>query len=94
VQKFLSGVSYPASREDPIRRAESKQADEQSLAALRELPGREYSGPGQVSKEVARSRRTTGPREGAGGCAALRTSPPPLTPGSVRRPSSPWPRKV
>ncbi|MFC7381185.1 DUF2795 domain-containing protein [Sphaerisporangium rhizosphaerae] len=55
VQKFLSGVDYPASKEQLVEHAKSKNADEQAMDALRRLPDKEYEGPSGISKELARS---------------------------------------
>ncbi|GDY29017.1 DUF2795 domain-containing protein [Gandjariella thermophila] len=55
VQKFLSGVDYPASKEDLVRHAEQHGADRQVLDALRSIPERRYNGPNAISKEIAHS---------------------------------------
>jgi hypothetical protein len=52
LQKHLSGVDYPAGRDDLVRTAEQNGADEETLKALRDLPDRTYEGPSGVSKEV------------------------------------------
>ncbi|KZB84783.1 DUF2795 domain-containing protein [Amycolatopsis regifaucium] len=52
VQKHLSGVDYPAKRDDLVRTAERNGAGEDILAALRELPDRTYEGPSGVSEEI------------------------------------------
>jgi hypothetical protein len=51
LQKHLSGVDYPASRDDLVQHAESQGADEEILDKLRQIPDREYDGPSGVSKE-------------------------------------------
>ena len=51
LQKHLSGVDYPASRDDLVQHAESQGADEEILDKLRKIPDREYDGPSGVSKE-------------------------------------------
>jgi hypothetical protein len=53
IQKCLSGVDYPASRDDLVRAAESNGADKQTLDLLRKMPDRTYEGPSGVSKEIA-----------------------------------------
>jgi hypothetical protein len=53
MQKYLSDISYPATRQQLIEHARNSHADEQVLNALQELPDREYSGPDQVSNAVA-----------------------------------------
>ena len=52
LQKYLSGVDYPATKDDLLSRAQSEGADENALATLRRLPDRRYDGPNAVSKEV------------------------------------------
>ncbi|RCG25336.1 DUF2795 domain-containing protein [Sphaerisporangium album] len=54
VQKYLSGVDYPASKQELVEHAKKKGADEQAMKALERLPDREYDGPNGVSKELAR----------------------------------------
>lgn len=54
VQKALGGVSYPATRDQLVEHARGKQASEDVLGALRGIPDREYDGPSEVSKAVAR----------------------------------------
>lgn len=60
LEKFLKGVDYPASKADLIKRAEQNGADENALAALRELPDRTYDGPVGVSKAVGQIDREAG----------------------------------
>lgn len=54
IQKSLSGVDYPAGRDDLVRAAEGNGADERTLDLLRNLPDRTYEGPSGVSKEIAK----------------------------------------
>jgi hypothetical protein len=54
VQKFLSGVSYPATRDQLIDHARGENADDDVLDALAGLPERSYAGPNEVSKAVAK----------------------------------------
>jgi hypothetical protein len=53
VQKCLSGMHYPASRDQLVEHARSHGADKTILNALEKIPDREYDGPNGVSKEVA-----------------------------------------
>lgn len=53
MQKFLGGISYPATKQQLVDHARGNQADEEALSALRGMPDREYSGPDEVSKVVA-----------------------------------------
>jgi hypothetical protein len=54
VQKFLSGVSYPASKNDLVEHARGQKADKDVLEALEGMPDREYDGPNAVSSAVAK----------------------------------------
>jgi hypothetical protein len=54
VQKFLGGISYPATKQQLVEHARGNHADEEALRALQGLPEREYSGPDEVSKVVAK----------------------------------------
>ncbi|GAA3796498.1 DUF2795 domain-containing protein [Sphaerisporangium flaviroseum] len=53
VQKFLSGVDYPATKEQLVEHAKKQGADKQALEALQRLPDKEYEGPSGVSKALA-----------------------------------------
>ena len=53
IQKYLSGVDYPADRDDLVEAAESNGADSDLLELLRALPDRTYEGPSGVSKELS-----------------------------------------
>ncbi|MEV7099403.1 DUF2795 domain-containing protein [Amycolatopsis sp. NPDC051045] len=52
LQKYLSGVDYPAKRDDLVRAAERNGADSDTLDIVRALPDRTYEGPSGVSKEI------------------------------------------
>ncbi|MEV4147441.1 DUF2795 domain-containing protein [Amycolatopsis sp. NPDC049691] len=52
LQKYLSGVDYPAQRDDLVRAAERNGADDGTLDVVRNLPDRTYDGPSGVSKEI------------------------------------------
>ena len=53
VQKHLSGVDYPASRDDLVSTAEREGAADDVLEALRSLPDREFDSPTDVTSAVA-----------------------------------------
>jgi hypothetical protein len=53
VQKSLSGIDYPASKQNLIEHARGQGASEGVLQALERIPDREYDGPNAVSREVA-----------------------------------------
>jgi hypothetical protein len=52
VQKALGGMGYPASKEDLVKHAEGKDADDEVISALKGLPGKEYGTPADVNKEL------------------------------------------
>jgi hypothetical protein len=52
IQKALSGMDYPASKDEIVRHAEQNGADEEILDALRGIDDREYEGPSGVSSAV------------------------------------------
>ncbi len=54
VQKALGGISYPATKDQLIEHARGKNAAKDILDALRDIPDREYDGPNEVSKAVAK----------------------------------------
>lgn len=54
IQRYLSGVQYPASKDDLLARAQDNDASQDVFDVLNELPDQEYESPAQVSKEIAR----------------------------------------
>jgi hypothetical protein len=54
VQKALGGISYPATKDQLIEHARGKNASGDILDALRGIPDKEYNGPNEVSKAVAK----------------------------------------
>ena len=53
VQKYLSGIDYPASKDDIVATAEQEGADGAVLEALKSIPDGEYDAPTAVSSAVA-----------------------------------------
>jgi hypothetical protein len=53
VQKFLSGVDYPAQRDALVSTAEEQGADDAVLEALRGLPDQEFDSPTAVSSAIS-----------------------------------------
>ena len=53
LQKALGGMDYPASRDELVKHAQSKNADDDILSALKDLPDRKYETPADVNKEVS-----------------------------------------
>ena len=54
VQKFLSGLAYPARKREIVDKAETQGADEDILGILEELPEREYANPTEISREIGK----------------------------------------
>jgi hypothetical protein len=54
VQEALGGISYPATKNQLIKHAEGNNAGSDILAVLQDMPDREYDGPNEVSKVVAK----------------------------------------
>jgi Protein of unknown function (DUF2795) len=52
IQKALSGMDYPASKDDIVKHAEQHGGDKEVLDALKKIDDREYEGPSGVSKAV------------------------------------------
>jgi hypothetical protein len=52
IQKALSGIDYPASKDDIVAHAEQHGGDDAVLEALRGIEDREYEGPSGVSAAV------------------------------------------
>jgi hypothetical protein len=52
IQKALSGMDYPASKEQILQHAEKNGGDKEVLEALRKIDDREYEGPSGVSSAV------------------------------------------
>jgi hypothetical protein len=54
VQKYLSGVDYPAGKQELVDHAREQGAGDDVVQALGSIPDREYDGPNAVSEAVAR----------------------------------------
>ncbi|TFV52354.1 DUF2795 domain-containing protein [Blastococcus sp. TF02A-35] len=52
IQKALSGMDYPASKEQIVQHAERNGGAGEVLDALRKIDDREYEGPSGVSSAV------------------------------------------
>ena len=52
IQKALSGMDYPASKDDIVRHAEGHGGDGEGLEALKGIEDWEYEGPSGVSSAV------------------------------------------
>jgi hypothetical protein len=49
IQKSLSGIDFPASKQDIVAHAERNGADKEVIDALKKIEDREYEGPSGVS---------------------------------------------
>jgi hypothetical protein len=54
IQKALGGMDYPASKEDLVKHAQDKGADDAVLETLNNLADREYDSPTDVNKEASK----------------------------------------
>jgi hypothetical protein len=54
VQKFLSGMDYPASKDEIVEHAKSKGADENIMDTLEQLPEEDYETPADISKAIGK----------------------------------------
>jgi hypothetical protein len=52
IQKALSGIDYPAKKDDVVKHAESQGGSEEVLDALKGIDDQEYDTPAAVSKAV------------------------------------------
>ncbi|WP_214410658.1 DUF2795 domain-containing protein [Sphaerisporangium fuscum] len=55
VQKYLSGVDYPAGKDELLDHAKKQGADQEAIEALNRLPDKTYDGPNAVSQAVAKT---------------------------------------
>jgi hypothetical protein len=52
IQKALSGMDYPASKDQIVQHAEQHGGDKEVIEALKGIADREYEGPSGVSSAV------------------------------------------
>jgi hypothetical protein len=52
VQKYLSGLDYPVDKQQIIEKAKAEGAGKEVMAALEQLPERQYDSPVSVSREL------------------------------------------
>jgi Protein of unknown function (DUF2795) len=55
LQKYLSGIDYPARKQDLIQRAEQQGADDNVLQTLKSLKREDFNSPNDVSEALAGS---------------------------------------
>lgn len=54
VQKFLSGLDYPAKKQQILDTAKQQGADENVMSTLQRIPDREYEGPTGITEEIGK----------------------------------------
>ncbi|TMR98124.1 DUF2795 domain-containing protein [Nonomuraea basaltis] len=54
LQKHLSGVDYPARKDDLVKAARDHGAGDDIIKALESMPDRQYDGPNAVSQAVTK----------------------------------------
>ncbi len=52
IQKALSGMDYPAKKDDVVKHAQSQGGSDEVMEALKGIEDREYEGPSGVSAAV------------------------------------------
>ncbi len=57
VQKFLSGVDYPMSKDDVVNTARDQGADDDVLSTLERLPADEFNSPNDISEAIGKLNR-------------------------------------
>jgi hypothetical protein len=55
VQKYLSGMNYPATKDQVVEHAKEHGAPDEVMETLGNIPDQEYDGPNRVSQAVSRS---------------------------------------
>jgi hypothetical protein len=54
VQKFLSGMNYPANKDEIVKHARSRGADDNIMDTLERLPDDDFETPADVSKAIGK----------------------------------------
>ncbi len=54
VQKYLSGVNYPASKQDLVDKARQEGASQDVLQTIEKMPGQTYNSPNDVSEAIGK----------------------------------------
>lgn len=52
VERFLNGIDFPASKQDPIQHAENNNAAEHVMEALNSMPDKQYASAADVAKGI------------------------------------------
>ncbi len=54
VQKFLSGVDYPASKQDIVSTARDQGADDDVVSTLEQLQAEDFNSPNDISEAIGK----------------------------------------
>lgn len=54
VQKFLSGVNYPASKDELVKKAQQEGASQDVVSTLERMPGDRFNSPNDVSEAIGK----------------------------------------
>lgn len=54
VQKFLSGIDYPAKKQDLVDKAQQEGADQGVVDTLQQMPGDSFNSPNDVSEAIGK----------------------------------------
>ena len=54
VQKFLSGIDYPAKKQDLVDKAQQEGADQEVIDTLQQMPGDNFNSPNDVSQAIGK----------------------------------------
>lgn len=57
LQKYLKGMTYPASKAQIVEHARGHQADEQIQSVLDRIPDKQYDNPAAVSSAVSAAQK-------------------------------------
>lgn len=57
VQKYLHGITYPATRDELVEAAEAEGAPPEVMTMIRNMPDAEYGGPQDVMKAYGAEKR-------------------------------------
>ncbi len=58
LQSYLKGTNYPASKQDIVGQAQANGADDDTVAALREIDDGPYDSPAAVNHALAEAGQT------------------------------------
>jgi len=53
VQKYLSGIDYPATKQQLVEHAQDQGASEEIVEHLQQMPDDRFDGPNEVSRAIS-----------------------------------------